>query len=45
VPPIAQVEPLTTSRSVRGPFDYRLPEGLQDGVGLAGLGEREAERV
>jgi primosomal protein N' (replication factor Y) len=25
---IAKVEPLTTARSLRGPFDYRLPEGL-----------------
>jgi len=25
---IAQVEPLTTARSLRGPFDYRLPAGL-----------------
>jgi primosomal protein N' (replication factor Y) (superfamily II helicase) len=26
--PIAQVEPLTTARSLRGPFDYLLPESL-----------------
>ena len=26
VPAIAQVEPLTTARALRGPFDYRLPE-------------------
>src|SRR5918998_6378437 len=25
---IAQVEPLTTARSLRGPFDYRLPAAL-----------------
>jgi primosomal protein N' (replication factor Y) (superfamily II helicase) len=25
---IAKVEPLTTARAVRGPFDYRLPERL-----------------
>jgi primosomal protein N' (replication factor Y) len=30
VPAIAKVEPLTTARSLRGPFDYRLPEGLGD---------------
>jgi primosomal protein N' (replication factor Y) (superfamily II helicase) len=31
---IAKVEPLTTSRALRGPFDYRLPERLaQVGVG------------
>ena len=26
--PIAKVEPLTTARALRGPFDYRLPERL-----------------
>jgi primosomal protein N' (replication factor Y) len=31
---IAKVEPLTTARALRGPFDYRLPERLaQVGVG------------
>jgi primosomal protein N' (replication factor Y) len=31
---IAKVEPLTTARSLRGPFDYRLPERLGEvGVG------------
>lgn len=31
---IAKVEPLTTARSLRGPFDYRLPAELGDvGVG------------
>src|SRR3954466_6110874 len=31
---IAKVEPLLTTRSVSGPFDYRLPEGMGDvGVG------------
>ncbi|MGB3952999.1 MAG: hypothetical protein WBK99_07695, partial [Solirubrobacterales bacterium] len=29
---IAQVEPLTTARALRGPFDYRLPESLRDDV-------------
>jgi primosomal protein N' (replication factor Y) len=28
VPAIAQVEPITTARALRGPFDYRLPERL-----------------
>ena len=28
---IAQVEPMTTARALRGPFDYRLPEELRDG--------------
>ena len=27
---IAKVEPLTTARALRGPFDYRLPERLAD---------------
>lgn len=32
--PIAKVEPLTTTRALRGPFDYRLPERLGEvGVG------------
>jgi primosomal protein N' (replication factor Y) len=26
--PIAKVEPLTTARALRGPFDYLLPERL-----------------
>src|SRR4051812_15441116 len=31
---IAKVEPLLTTRALRGPFDYRLPERLSDvGVG------------
>ena len=31
---IAKVEPLTTARALRGPFDYRLPERLGEvGVG------------
>ncbi|HKG39597.1 MAG TPA: primosomal protein N' [Conexibacter sp.] len=30
MPPIARVEPLTTARALRGPFDYRLPAGLAD---------------
>jgi primosomal protein N' (replication factor Y) len=31
---IAKVEPLTTARALRGPFDYRLPEAMADlGVG------------
>ncbi|HEV3319030.1 MAG TPA: primosomal protein N' [Solirubrobacteraceae bacterium] len=29
---IAQVEPLTTARALRGPFDYRLPEELCGGI-------------
>ena len=29
MPSIAKVEPLTSARTLRGPFDYRLPESLQ----------------
>jgi primosomal protein N' (replication factor Y) len=29
---IAQVEPMTTARALRGPFDYLLPEELRGGV-------------
>src|ERR1700677_3495165 len=29
---IAQVEPMTTARALRGPFDYRLPPELLGGV-------------
>jgi len=35
---IAQVEPLTTARALRGPFDYRLPEELLGGtVGVGSM--------
>ncbi len=33
---IAQVEPLTTARALRGPFDYRLPPELEGGVVVVG---------
>jgi primosomal protein N' (replication factor Y) len=36
VPSIAKVEPLTSARALRGPFDYRLPETLQR-VGVGSL--------
>jgi primosomal protein N' (replication factor Y) len=29
---IAQVQPITTTRALQGPFDYRLPEELRGGV-------------
>jgi primosomal protein N' (replication factor Y) len=32
MPAIAQVQPLTSTRALRGPFDYRLPEELQGGA-------------
>ncbi len=35
---IAQVEPLTTARALRGPFDYRLPQELREGtVGVGSM--------
>jgi primosomal protein N' (replication factor Y) (superfamily II helicase) len=36
VPPIAKVEPLTSARALRGPFDYLLPDALQP-VGVGSL--------
>lgn len=30
MPPIARIEPLTTARALRGPFDYRLPPEMAD---------------
>src|SRR5438477_8872252 len=32
MPAIAQVEPMTTARALRGPFDYVLPEELRGGA-------------
>src|SRR5271166_1904531 len=32
MPSIAKVEPMTSARTLRGPFDYRLPEELRGGV-------------
>jgi len=34
---IVQVEPMTTARVLRGPFDYRLPEELRDGVDVGSM--------
>lgn len=28
--PVARVEPLTTARALRGPFDYLIPEGFEE---------------
>jgi primosomal protein N' (replication factor Y) (superfamily II helicase) len=33
---IAKVEPLTTARALRGPFDYRVPETME-GVGVGSV--------
>src|SRR3954463_8389155 len=42
VPAIVQVEPLTTARALRGPFDYLRPEGAAVGsVLLVPFGRRE----
>jgi primosomal protein N' (replication factor Y) (superfamily II helicase) len=38
MPSIAQVEPMTTARALRGPFDYRLPDELRGGaVGVGSM--------
>jgi len=37
VPAIAQVEPLTTARALRGPFDYQLPEDLRERVAVGSM--------
>jgi primosomal protein N' (replication factor Y) len=37
VPAIVQVEPLTTARALRGPFDYRLPDDLRRSVGVGSM--------
>ena len=34
---IAQVEPLTSARALRGPFDYALPEEMRDSVGIGSM--------
>jgi primosomal protein N' (replication factor Y) (superfamily II helicase) len=37
MPAIAQVEPMTSTRALRGPFDYRLPEGLRGEVDIGSM--------
>ncbi len=34
---IARVQPMTTARALRGPFDYRLPEELRGDVGIGSM--------
>jgi len=34
---IARVEPMTTARALRGPFDYRLPEALRGDVDIGSM--------
>ena len=36
VPPIARVEPLTTARALRGPFDYARPDGRRRRLAAGG---------
>ena len=35
--PIAKVEPLTTARALKGPFDYRIPERLRAEVAVGSI--------
>ncbi|MFT4049901.1 MAG: primosomal protein N' [Solirubrobacterales bacterium] len=37
MPPIAKVEPLTTARALRGPFDYRIPDRLAEQVTVGSI--------
>lgn len=34
---IAKVEPLTTARALRGPFDYRIPPAMRSDVGVGSI--------
>jgi primosomal protein N' (replication factor Y) len=34
---VAQVEPMTTARALKGPFDYKLPEELRGGVDVGSM--------
>jgi primosomal protein N' (replication factor Y) (superfamily II helicase) len=34
---IVKVEPMTTARALRGPFDYRLPEAFGEDVGVGSM--------
>jgi primosomal protein N' (replication factor Y) (superfamily II helicase) len=36
-PTIARVAPITSTRALRGPFDYKLPEELRDGVHVGSM--------
>jgi primosomal protein N' (replication factor Y) len=37
MPAVAQVEPLTRARALRGPFDYALPEELRERVNVGSM--------
>jgi primosomal protein N' (replication factor Y) (superfamily II helicase) len=46
VPPVAKVEPITTARALRGPFDYLRPEGVDIGsVLVVPFGHRDVVGV
>jgi primosomal protein N' (replication factor Y) len=46
VPSVVQVEPLTTARALRGPFDYLRPDGVDVGsVLVVSFGHREVVGV
>ena len=46
VPSVVQVEPLTTARALRGPFDYLRPEGVEVGsVLVVPFGHRDVVGV
>ncbi len=46
VPPVAKVEPITTARALRGPFDYLRPDGVRVGsVLVVPFGHREVVGV
>jgi primosomal protein N' (replication factor Y) len=46
VPSVVQVEPLTTARALRGPFDYLRPEGVDVGsVLVVPFGHRDVVGV
>ncbi|HVF80272.1 MAG TPA: primosomal protein N', partial [Solirubrobacteraceae bacterium] len=46
MPPIAKVEPITTARALRGPFDYLRPDGVRIGsVLVVPFGHRDVVGV
>ncbi len=46
MPPVAKVEPITTARALRGPFDYLRPEGVEIGsVLVVPFGHRDVVGV
>ena len=46
VPPVAKVEPITTARALRGPFDYLRPDGVGIGsVLIVPFGHRDVVGV